>query len=55
MMIIRPEKIEDYEEIHKINELAFGGREEGDLIQDLRKTDGFIPWVFIITGINLAE
>jgi len=35
LMIIRPEKTKDYTAIHEINELAFGGRTEADLIEAL--------------------
>jgi len=52
MMIIRPEKIEDYGAIHKVNELAFGGRDEADLIENLRKTDSFIPELSIVAIQN---
>ena len=52
MMIIRPEKKKDYTAIHKVNELAFGGRGEADLIEDLRKTDSFIPELSLVAIQN---
>ncbi len=52
MMIIRPEKIEDYRSIHEVNELAFGGRDEADLIENLRKTDSFIPELSLVAIQN---
>jgi len=42
-MIIRPEQTKDYPAIHKINELAFGGRAEAELIKALRRSNSFIP------------
>lgn len=51
-MIIRPEKKEDYKAIHKVNELAFGGGAEADLIGDLRKTDSFIPELSLVAIKN---
>jgi putative acetyltransferase len=52
MMIIRPEKKKDYTAIHKVNELAFGRRVEADLIDDLRKTDSFIPELSLVAIQN---
>ena len=49
-MIIRPEKSKDYIVIYKINELAFGGRGESDLIEALRKSDSFIPELSLVAG-----
>jgi len=54
MMIIRPEKKKDYKAIYKVNELAFVGRAEADLIEDLRKTDSFIPELSLVAIQNQA-
>jgi putative acetyltransferase len=52
MMIIRPEEKKDFKEIHRVNELAFGGRGEADLIDDLRKTESFIPELSLVAIQN---
>jgi len=52
MMIIRQEEKQDYKAIHKVNELAFGGRGEADLIDDLRKTESFIPELSLVAIQN---
>jgi putative acetyltransferase len=36
MMILRPETTEDYEAVHRVNELAFGQPNEADLVDALR-------------------
>jgi predicted N-acetyltransferase YhbS len=39
---------EDHAEIRRINELAFGRKNEGDLIERLRKTEHFIPALSLV-------
>lgn len=43
MISIRPETPEDYQNIYKVNKLAFDGEFEARLVTKLRKTSGFIP------------
>lgn len=52
MMIIRPEKKKDYKAIHELNELAFGSGTEADLIEDLQKSDEFIPELSLVAVQN---
>ena len=43
MITIQPEKEEYYTAIHELNVLAFGREDETRLVENLRKTSGFIP------------
>jgi putative acetyltransferase len=44
MMIIRTENKADFEEVYKLNFLAFGNREdESKLIERIRNSEEFIP------------
>lgn len=45
---IRSEKKQDYNKITEINNLAFGQKNEGKLIENLRKTDNFITELSLI-------
>jgi len=47
-MIIRPERKEEYTAIYEVNKLAFGGEEEANLVDDLRKLPNFIPELSIV-------
>lgn len=48
MVTVRPERAKDYEAIHEINKLAFGGEEEVLLVQRLRKSPSFIPELSLV-------
>ena len=47
-VVIRPEKRSDFDRITEINDLAFGQKNEGLLIEKLRKTKDFIPELSLI-------
>lgn len=52
-MIIRTEDVKDYEEVYKLNYLAFGNREdESKLIERIRLSEGFIPELSIVAEIG---
>jgi predicted N-acetyltransferase YhbS len=47
-IIIRPETENDYAKIAKVNELAFGQKNESLLIEKLRNTSDFIPELSLV-------
>jgi putative acetyltransferase len=49
---IRPEIIEDYSSITEVNDLAFGQKNEGQLILRLRKTKKIIPELSLVAEIE---
>ena len=49
---IRPEIIDDYASITEVNDLAFGQKNEGQLILRLRKTKKFIPGLSLVAEIE---
>jgi putative acetyltransferase len=49
---IRSEIPEDYDKITLINDLAFNGKQEGELIKRLRKREKFIPDLSLICESN---
>jgi putative acetyltransferase len=52
-MIIRTETKADFEEVYKLNFLAFGNREdESKLIERIRKSEEFVPELSIVAEIN---
>ena len=48
MLIIRPERKEDYPRITEINKLAFKQENEGRLVENLRKNTEFIPELSLV-------
>jgi putative acetyltransferase len=48
MVSIRPEKSEDCQSIYNVNKLAFNGEVEAKLVNNLRKTKGFIPELSLV-------
>ena len=48
MITIRPERQEDFESIHQVNLLAFGGEDEAKLIRRIRQSAGFIPELSLV-------
>ncbi|MEJ2595236.1 MAG: N-acetyltransferase [bacterium] len=48
MVILRKENNSDYADIVRVNDLAFGRKAEGNLVNALRKTDLYIPDLSIV-------
>jgi putative acetyltransferase len=48
MVNIEPEREEDYTVIHEINRLAFGQKNEAELIEKLRQSANFIPELSLV-------
>jgi putative acetyltransferase len=48
MIFVRPEKPEDYQTIYDLNKKAFDGEVEARLVNNLRKTKGFIPELSLV-------
>lgn len=48
MTTVRSEKPEDYQKIYQINKVAFEGEVEAQLVNNLRKTKGFIPELSLV-------
>jgi putative acetyltransferase len=51
--IIRPETPEDFEQITKVNDLAFDQPNEGRMLEALRKNKKFIPQLSLVAEIDL--
>jgi len=52
MITIRSEISDDYNKIYEINKKAFGGEVEARLVNNLRRTKGFIPQLSLIAIKN---
>ncbi len=51
-IIIRKEEKKDYDDIFKVNKLAFGQDEESNLVSKIRSGKNFIPDLSIVAEIN---
>lgn len=52
-MILRTETVQDFEEVYKLNYLAFGNREdESILIERIRKSEEFVPELSIVAEMD---
>ena len=51
-VIIRPETEKDYAKIKKVNDLAFGQKNEGLLVEKLRQTENYIPKLSLVAELN---
>jgi len=49
---IRPETEEDFTKITEVNDLAFGQKNEGILVERLRKTDSFISELSLVAELE---
>ena len=49
---IRPETEDDHARISEVNDLAFGQKNEGKLIEELRKNDQFIPGLSLVAELD---
>lgn len=45
---LRTEQPDDYKEIYRLHEAAFGGDEESRLVERLRKSEGFVPELSVV-------
>ncbi len=45
---IRPETADDDAQVYEVNRLAFGGEEEGRLVEAMRRTPGHIPELSLV-------
>ena len=51
-IIIRPEQEKDYLTIQKVNNLAFGQKNEGNLVEKLRKSPDYVPALSLVAEIE---
>jgi putative acetyltransferase len=50
MIVIRPERKEDFGAIHEVNRLAFGQEDESLLVQRIRNSSHFIPELSLVAS-----
>ena len=51
-IIIRPERLEDYNKIHEVISSAFNRDEEANMVNLLRKDKAFIPDLALVAELN---
>jgi predicted N-acetyltransferase YhbS len=51
-IIIRAEEEKDYAKITEVNDLAFGQKNEGLLVERLRQTENYIPALSLVAELN---
>ena len=51
-VIIRAEEEKDYAKITEVNDLAFGQKNEGLLVERLRQTENYIPALSLVAELN---
>jgi len=51
-IIIRPEQEKDYLTIKKVNNLAFGQENEGNLVEKLRKNQEYVPELSLVAEVE---
>jgi putative acetyltransferase len=54
MILIRSERIEDIDAIRLVISLAFGQKDEADLVQRIRQSTSFIPELSLVAALSLA-
>jgi putative acetyltransferase len=52
MLVIRPERTEDYAAVHEVHRLAFGRENEAQLVETLRQSTNFIPELSLVAFKN---
>lgn len=51
---IRAEHKTDYQQVYKVHQKAFGQEEEGQIVEKIRKSDGFVPELSLVAEIDGA-
>ncbi|MEQ8524226.1 N-acetyltransferase [Gracilimonas sp.] len=51
---IRAEQHTDYQQVYKVHQKAFGQEEEGQIVERIRKSGGFVPELSLVAEIDGA-